>query len=173
LTGGAGTAPTATGAGAGGPYTAIDPGHNWDRWREEFRRKNGHYPTGQEIPPIIPQIQLHTGSTVYSDWFPRCGDYLIATLELIRANSAKIDVAVLTKNYEDTGPGTIVSAGITIVLSSPGRAYNEWSPSTGIGLKELVRYRFTCTVQSGFGATSSALFRMLSPVWFDAVTAPS
>lgn len=110
---------------------------------------------------------------MYSAWFPRRRDYLIATAELIAASSAKVDVYVFTKNFKDSGNGTNVNVSTSITLTSPGRAYNEWRPDTGSGLKELVRYKFVCTVQNPAGPNPSALFRMLSSVWFDAARAPA
>ncbi|MCB9915617.1 MAG: hypothetical protein H6828_10785 [Planctomycetes bacterium] len=88
---------------------------------------------------------------------PRGGDYMLATVELIAGNGS-ITVNVHTKNREDTGNGTAVSGSLS--PSGVGRDTDEFT-----SLKELVRYEFVA------GGTTSqwVLFRMLEPVWFDAV----
>ncbi len=119
-----------------------------------------------------PVYLLRTGTTILTDWTVRGGDYLIAAAELLASSSAKIDVFVFTKNRNDTGKGSNIDVNTSITLTSPGLGYNEWSPLTGIGIKELVRYKFICTVQNPAGPNPSALFRMIAPIWFDAIAAP-
>lgn len=111
---------------------------------------------------------LNSGSSVYSPWMDRGGDFLRATVEVIDLGaSGKLRVQVYTKNKSDTTNGAEVNSGTKIELTSAGRAVEEWGPGTGIGLKELVRYKFT-----NYETTNTAawvLFRTLSPLWFNAV----
>ena len=73
-------------------------------------------------------------------------------------------VEVFTKNKEDTSDGTNADSGATtkITLTTATRGTTEWGPSLSPALKELVRYKYTVT-------TNWVLFRMLTPVWFNAV----
>lgn len=103
----------------------------------------------------------------YSPWFPRQGDNLRVTVDVVQRVSSQLTVRVFTKNREDTGDGTDADVGTSIVASATGRSTAEWTSGTA-GLKEMVRYKYT--VQStGTGATDWVLFRMLTPVWFDTV----
>lgn len=69
---------------------------------------------------------------VYSPWFPRQGDYLLATVEVVQLTSAvTLETKVFTKNSEDTGDGTDVDAGTSISQSASGRADEEWGPQSG------------------------------------------
>lgn len=111
---------------------------------------------------------LMAGTTVYSPWFKRGGDILRATLDYIAQTGGNtFTVTVFTKNESDTGDGTDAESGKTIqVTTTLGRSTTEWVSTASVGLKELVRYRFAManTVSTGW-----AMFRMLPPVWFDAV----
>jgi hypothetical protein len=101
---------------------------------------------------------------VFGPWMPRGGDYHIATADLVGLDAgATLNVDLFSKNREDTTNGTIVDAGTTIAISTADRGSKEWGPTTGTGLKEIVRYRYECT------GGDWVLFRMLPPVWFDAV----
>lgn len=103
----------------------------------------------------------------YGLWFPRQGDNLRVTVDVVQRVSSQLTVRVFTKNSEDAGDGTDAEVGTSIVASATGRAAAEWTSGTAT-LLELVRYKYT--VQStGTGATDWVLFRMLSPVWFDTV----
>lgn len=108
-----------------------------------------------------------TGILVYSPWFPRKGDSLRATAELVQVNGGTLKVEVFSKNTEDTGDGTNADAATNITLAATGRTTAEWTSGTAT-LKELVRYRFKVT---GTVVSDWVLFRMLSPVWFDTVKA--
>lgn len=113
---------------------------------------------------------LMKGCTVYSPWFPRQADSVRITAELIARSGATLKVELFTKNKEDVGDGTNAdSAGspTNITLSSAGRATTEWLSRSTIGLKEIVRFKFTVT---GTYDYDWALFRMLAPVWFDSVS---
>ena len=115
---------------------------------------------------------LIQGSTVFSPWFPRGGDNVTATLEVVEISSATLKVELFTKNSEDAGNGSNAdSAGtpISISATATGRTSATWSqPTTStVSIKEMVRYKFTVT---GTG-TNWVLFRMLPPVWFDSVEA--
>ena len=118
------------------------------------------------------EAQLLEGAStaVYSPWMPRGGDYIIATAELIALEaSAQLDVKLFTKDLDDPGEGAQVNSAIKISISVAGRRDSEeWGFDGTTGLKELVRYRYECRAATAAG---SVLFRMLSPVWFDAVDA--
>lgn len=104
---------------------------------------------------------LPRGITIYSPWFPRGGDNLRATLELIKnVGSLTLTVKVWTKAAEAAGDGTEITA-TTISTSTEERKTAEWEG----GLQELVRYQFV--VSAGANDGEGVLFRMLDPVWFD------
>ena len=108
---------------------------------------------------------LPSGATVFSPWFERQGDFLRATADLAQLGSgAQLVVEVFTKNKEDTSDGTNADSGATtkITLTTATRGTTDWGPSLSPALKELVRYKYTVT-------TNWVLFRMLTPVWFNAV----
>lgn len=112
---------------------------------------------------------LPTGTTIWSPWFSRQGDYLRPTLEVVAngGSSPTITVKVYTKNTEDTTDGTNADSGTTITGTTAGTRYTaEWvpSPNASHGLDELVRYQFAVT-----GSSAWVLFRMLTPVWFNKV----
>jgi hypothetical protein len=112
-----------------------------------------------------------TPTEVFSPWMPRGGDYVRITAELVaKSATGQLVVKLFTKNSEDTSDGADVDSGTPteIELTAVGRETVEWNPSTGSGLKELVRYKFIAT---GEAATDWVIFRVLAPVWFDAVTA--
>lgn len=99
---------------------------------------------------------------VFSPWFPRQGDNLRATVELIaNGASANITVTVLTRASDVTGNGSPIGSTFGSSGGTLGRTTQEFTPTDGIN--ELVRYKFDP------GATSGGwvLFRMLTPVWFD------
>lgn len=104
---------------------------------------------------------------IYSPWFPRQGDYLRATAEIvaISGTNANLEIEVFTKKSEDTTNGIDADTGTSISANGAGRGTAEWGPAGSNGISELVRYRFTASGNPG----SWVLFRMLPPVWFDAV----
>ena len=109
-----------------------------------------------------------SGPTIYSPWFPRQGDFLIATLQVISTaatgGTKTLKVEVATKNTEDTGDGTVVAGDLTIEANAASfTESNTWGPGV---LKELVRFKFTISSDG-----DDWLFRMLDPVWYDAVQA--
>lgn len=101
------------------------------------------------------------GLEVFSPWFPRRGDYVRVTVDIVAVEDATLTIELATKNSEDTGDGSVIATSMS--AASVGRVDEEWGPDE---LEELVRYKFTA-----LGETSDAwvLFRMLTPVWFDAV----
>jgi hypothetical protein len=111
-----------------------------------------------------------TGIKVYSPWFPRQADHLRASLEVVQINGATIKVEVFTKNSEDSGDGADADSGggTFISTNAVGRTTTEWYSTGTVTLKEMVRYRFTVT---GTLVSHWVLFRMLSPIWFNAVKA--
>ena len=120
---------------------------------------------------------LNAGSEVFSPWFPRGGDNLKATLDVIEwdatGGAVTLTVDVYTKSSETPGNGAIADnsgppPGSQIkVLSSDtpatGRFSDVWPVGLTPGINELVRYKFK--VDNG----DSVLFRMLPAVWFDSV----
>lgn len=108
---------------------------------------------------------LFQGDSVYSPWMSRQGDFMRPIFQAASL-SANTDAGleVFHKNSEDAGPGTLAST-TKVTASDAGYATAEFS-----SLKELVRYKFFCTVRKGTSASDqNVLFRTLSPVWFDAV----
>jgi len=101
---------------------------------------------------------------LYSPWMNRQGDSIRATLDLIQSNGGTLEVRVYTKSVEDAGDGLDADATTSISSSTVGRADDEWNAV----LKDLVRYRFKCT---GAASGDYVLFRMLTPVWFNAIDA--
>ena len=108
--------------------------------------------------------------TIYGPWFTPGGAHGRFTVDIIQIlNSATLEVEVLTKNTETAGDtGTLIADSGT--LTAVGQ--HPFAPST-LGpthsTLELVRYKYTLSVESG--GPGLALFRMLPPVWFDAVKA--
>jgi len=104
------------------------------------------------------------GTVVYSPWMSRGGDNWRIGVDVvgIAGTSPVLTVHAFHKNSEDPGNGAAI--GTSLSATGVGRHWQEYS-----GLKEMVRYKFV------FGATGGtdarALFRMLPPVWFDAVQA--
>jgi len=120
---------------------------------------------------LFPGSVPGTGIKIYSPWFPRQADHMRVTLEVVEINGATIEAMLFTKNSEDGGDGTNAdSAGgpTNITANAVGRTTTEWYSSGTIALKEMVRYRFLIT---GTLTSDWVLFRMLSPVWFNAVKA--
>lgn len=75
---------------------------------------------------------------------------------------------LFTKNLGESGNGTNVDVGTSLTMATADRRLvAEWGPSTGIGLGRLVRYQVQVTTP----ANGTATFRILDPVWFDAVRA--
>ena len=102
---------------------------------------------------------------VYSPWFPKGGDNLRVSAELVAVDGGTLTVKVYTKAKAQTSDGTLVTpASSNIALSAVGRDTKEYT-----GLNELVRYAFEC---SGSAAGKWALFRALNPVFFDTIVAP-
>ena len=110
---------------------------------------------------------------IFSPWMPRGGDLARFTLDAISFGQtgggvAELSVRAFTKNTQDTGDGADADTSVSIVRTTEGRTTAEWASTASTGFKELVRYKFTLTNNSDVG-TVWALFRMLTPVWFDAV----
>ena len=112
-------------------------------------------------------VVLEAGDVVFSPWTPRRADRVRATLDVIAISGPQITVDLFTKNTRGTGNGNIVDAGTSIVASTTGRVTQAWGPTTGIGLRELVRYRFTIGPTAGL--RTNVVFRMLPPVWYNSV----
>ena len=102
---------------------------------------------------------------VFSPWMQRAGDNIIATTDVISiVSGVTLRVSVYTKNREDVGDGSSLGS---FDVTSAGRHDHEFDD-----LKELVRYKLRA-LGPGADRKDYALFRMLSPVWFDDVRAES
>lgn len=104
-------------------------------------------------------------TVLYSPWFSREGDHAFFCLEIVALSEAVVQVEVFTKAAEDPGDGTAVSGSLS--ASSVGKTEAEFG-----GLEQLVWFKYTVSVDAASLESSAwALFRMLPPVWFDAVAA--
>ena len=109
----------------------------------------------------LPALASANNYACYSPWFPRGGDILRATVEVIAKNGSDgVVVSIYHKNREDTGDGTSLG---TMTQSTVGRGTSEFT-----GLKELVRYKF----DPGSTTGNWVMFRILPVVWADAVRGP-
>ena len=123
-------------------------------------------------------IQMYGTASVdlYSPWFPRGGDYGLFTLEVMAfgGTSPTITVTLIQKNTSDPGNGDPVPGNITtLTLSAVDRKTIDFKRGAGStpffqGFEELVRYKFTLSGGAD-SVTSWMTFRMLPPVWYDAV----
>ena len=104
--------------------------------------------------------------SLFSPWMVRRGDNIQIVAEALAfiGSSPELSVELYTKNSEDPGDGDPLGTALTI--TSVGPASKEFS-----GCDELVRYKYTYSSSSA-NSYDYALFRMLSPVWFDDVLAP-
>jgi len=111
--------------------------------------------------------QLLMGSTaVYSPWFPRQGDSMTVTCELVAVSgeSVNLTVTVYTKKADASGNGTLVSGAGSIVVNDGQLVdYDQYEGN----LEDLVRYKFT----TASGVTNWWLFRMRDPIWYNAINA--
>lgn len=107
---------------------------------------------------------LMQGTTVYSPWMPRKGDTLFFTCDLVSQESGRLEVRVFHKKHEDDGDGIQVGGAIsTTTIGQTARP--------AAGLFDLVRYEFKSVSTAGSpDPLDRVLFRMLNPVWFDAVS---
>lgn len=116
-------------------------------------------------------MQGSSPTAVYGPWFPRGGDYGLFTLDVAKMSSASssliLTVALYHKNRDDTGDGTGIAGGMELngsqIATNPRTTTNFTT-----GFKELVRYVYSLEHAGGSG-TNWATFRVLSPVWYDAV----
>ncbi|MEE9394026.1 MAG: hypothetical protein V3W41_16115 [Planctomycetota bacterium] len=109
---------------------------------------------------------LNYNSKVFSPWMARGGDNLVFSAEVIDKNlTSAFTIQLFEKNTETTGSGDPVAGGPTLDFTT---AVSKTS-SPAEGLKELVRYEFSFTATGASG--DWVLFRMLAPVWYNAVKA--
>jgi hypothetical protein len=127
----------------------------------------------------IPGRKYFYDEVVYSDWFPRQGDDMILRVELIDQSSSgtslDVDVAVFTKNTEDTGDGAAVTAASPSINSVTMEAVSSpadqaaliktiYVQSDANGLKELVRVK--CSASNG-NAGDWLELRIHAPIFFN------
>jgi hypothetical protein len=116
---------------------------------------------------MIDATTLFKGTTIFSPWFPRQAGMLRVTAECVVVNGATLTVKLYTKNVGDVGDGDPVDEGTSITLSAAGRSTAEWrTVESEEGVLELLRFQYVVT---GSVATNWILFRLLPPIWFDAV----
>jgi hypothetical protein len=88
---------------------------------------------------------------------------------VLEVSGMSITVRLYTKDSDDVGDGVEVDSTTTISTSTTGRRVSEWGPGTGIGIKELVRYK---VVAVSTGLSPTVTLRMLDNCWFDTVRSP-
>ncbi|MBK8977638.1 MAG: hypothetical protein IPM29_17145 [Planctomycetes bacterium] len=118
-------------------------------------------------------IKASSAYSLFSPWFARQGDYVRISGELVANSGSTIQIELFTKNSETVGDGQTVDSETTLALSTVGvPATQEFGPNASSnsaqGILELVRYKITIT---GGSAGDWAMYRLLAPVWFDAVKA--
>lgn len=104
-----------------------------------------------------------TDTIVYTPWFPRRGNNVTSSCQVIAISGteAEVQVDMLEKDSEDTGGGAPKTAAGT----SSSQAATTFSFRC-TDCKELVRYRITLTSDSkDESGTLYAHFRMLPPSW--------
>ncbi len=100
------------------------------------------------------------GSTVFSPWFPRNGDAVTSTVEVIAFSSTgTLTISILDKNSDQTGDAPNAAVGSFDAITAVGTSSKRVS-----GLRELVRYKINLKRASGTG-TIYAHLRMLAPSW--------
>jgi hypothetical protein len=104
---------------------------------------------------------------VYGPWIPREGDnalFSVDVQELSLTGAAQFQVQLETKGHEDAGNGSAISPlQFQIAITSAGQDTQLVSGQ----LQDMVRYRFIFNDDAAAG--DWVLFRMLPPIWFDAV----
>lgn len=119
---------------------------------------------------MIDATLLMEGTEVFSPWFPRRADMLRVTAECIAVNGTTLTIELYTKNSEDPGEGDPVDENVSITLTAPGRSTAEWKTVVNEeGVEELLRFKLTVGI-GGEYSNDWILYRLLPPVWFDAVT---
>lgn len=112
-------------------------------------------------------VMLRNGQTIYSPWFERQGDNLRAVIDvMVLTSTQEMVVGMYTKRRDEDGNGDLVDLATRMSVTSTGLLLQEWGSMTGIGLRDLVRYRFATSQGTG---QSFILFRMLQPIWFDTI----
>jgi hypothetical protein len=105
---------------------------------------------------------LHAGTTAYSPWFGRGGDVGEFTCEIIDT-TANVNVAITieTKNSEDIDSAAVPpSSGATFSAISAGL-----KKTSALGFKELVRFKYTISFDTGGSIVDYVHLRMLYPQW--------
>jgi hypothetical protein len=98
----------------------------------------------------------------FSPWFPKGGDKMLFFVDLTQSlNGGQIQVELYHQNTNETGNGTLAA---TLAYTSAIGV----SQQSASDLKELVRYRYSVKLPEGTGH-AHVLFRMLSPVFYDAL----
>ncbi len=116
---------------------------------------------------LLATYDAESGEVLYllGGWFPRKGDNLRLTMEVVHNYFAILGAEVVEKNYEDVGDGS--SAAVTVTFDQvTGRQTMEV-----LGCKELVRVKISLArgLDLPPGEVGTVLFRLLRPVWFEAV----
>jgi len=111
------------------------------------------------------------GSSVFTPWFPRQADYAVFAYEIILKDaSASIAVAVYHKDSEDSGPGSALTADFNAMNTAAGSSTTVFSldtataDSSGVELKELVRFRITSENE---GTPLPLHYRFFETTWYN------
>ena len=108
------------------------------------------------------------GGPYYTPWFPRGGNQMTVTFEVISLVGAgvSVDVLVQTKNSEESDDvgnasnmGTLNAAATGAHTFNAGQLLSSANPS----LHELVRYKVTVNGNAGDGV----FMRFQNPSWLD------
>jgi hypothetical protein len=111
---------------------------------------------------------------VFTPWFPRGGDHAVFTLEVVawsnNSGSNTLSLEIYHKTRDDSGDGALagVSGTDLIQMAASGGATRTKRDWGSVAFKELVRFRLSYDAGSG---AQWALYRILPPLWYDAVKA--
>ena len=113
------------------------------------------------------------GDTYFSPWFPRGGNLMACTCEVIQvaagANISAFTIQVQTKNKDqsDMSAASLLSTAQSITLTAGSytkfNAGASLDSTTDQGVLELVRFCYKVKAQSG--KLAWVHFRMLNPSW--------
>ena len=104
-----------------------------------------------------------SGNHFFGPWVSRAADNITYMVAIEQISGATLTVELWEKNLEDSGNGAQHTDATTGALSATGETSEDVA-----GVEELVRYRYTIKANEP-STLGWVLFRMLPPVWGDAV----